>query len=159
MNSVFFCVSRHLWSSFLCHLCVFGGWVEASVGYWASFVAAERRDVWVREEWAGQRGVSGRAVRSGALRRRWRRFGVWVLLVTEPETRCPAAASWSETASCRICGGETAAWAERGPESECWAFCVWPETKRLIITKKQKRENHEFTSLQLKATAFMFIIH
>lgn len=78
---------------------------------------ASLRDVWVREECAGEQGVSGRAVRSGAA------VCVPVCLAMEPEIS-PALASWESRELCRICGEGTPAWAEPGPESVCWAFCV-----------------------------------
>lgn len=95
--------------------------MEAAAGDWG--MRAGLRGVWVREEWAGGRDVSGRAVQSGS------GSGVRVWSAMELEA-VPAAVSLNARKLCRTCGEGRTAWAERGPGSACWASCVQSETKR-----------------------------
>lgn len=76
-------------------------------------VLAGHLDVWVRAVQSGSGSVRGAVVR------------LWSVMELEV---APAAASWGGRTLCRICGEGMTAWAEPGPESECWAFCIKSET-------------------------------
>lgn len=107
----------------------------------------ELQAVWATEGWAGEPSAAGRAVWSGA--RAW--------LVNRPEV-VQHGASWNARKLCRTCGEGRPAWAERGPESECWAsethtslffyysrdlWIMWPHDSNAFFFPISKSQNKQ----------------